>query len=196
MMNHSYYNLDQMLAMIDEPNRTACERLVDDNRQLLQTAHGSTNNHQAWPGGWWDHITEAMNIALQLYGTFNAIRPLPFSVSDLLLTVFCHDIEKPWKYELREDGQLHHRPGMEDKEDHQKFRIAKLQEYDFELSEEHINGIKYAEGELSDYSPRQRKMGRLAAFVHVCDVLSARAWHDHPASSEDPWLGAQRSLDA
>jgi hypothetical protein len=32
--------------------------------------------------------------------------------------VFLHDIEKPWKYELGADGQLHHKAEMQGKEAH------------------------------------------------------------------------------
>ena len=35
-----------------------------------------------------------MNIAVVLYERLNSIRPLPFSLSDLLLVVYLHDVEK------------------------------------------------------------------------------------------------------
>lgn len=56
------YTLEDMVTMIDPPNRDICERAIHDNRQLFQQAAGSSYNHQAWTGGYWDHITEAMNI--------------------------------------------------------------------------------------------------------------------------------------
>lgn len=98
-----------------------------------------------------------------VYEMLSSCRPLPFSLSDLLLVVFLHDVEKPWKYELRVDGQLHHRPGMERKEDYQRFRMAKLVEYGIALTPAQENGIAYAEGEIHDYSPRERRMSPLAA---------------------------------
>jgi hypothetical protein len=36
-------------------------------------------------------------------------------------------------------------------------------------------------------------MSPLAAFCHMCDVASARLWHDHPWPRDDPWAGAARS---
>lgn len=36
-------------------------------------------------------------------------------------------------------------------------------------------------------------MSPLAAFTHMCDVASARLWHDHPLEADDPWPGAARS---
>jgi 23S rRNA maturation-related 3'-5' exoribonuclease YhaM len=190
---HPYNTIDDLIQLIVEPNRTAIARLLADNRDLFTKVQGSTHNHQAWPGGYLDHITEVMNIAVILYRKLNALRPLPFALSDILIVVFLHDVEKPWKYELGEDGQLRHKATMMTKADHQRFRLAKLAEYGIVLNEDHENGLKYAEGELEDYSSRERKMRPLAALAHLCDVTSARIWFDHPASTDDPWVGARRS---
>ena len=194
-MKPNYHTIEQMLEMVDEPNRSACIRILVLNRKLFQTVQGSTNNHQNWPGGYFDHIQEIMNIAIVIYERLSSIRPLPFSLSDLLLVVYLHDIEKPWKYELRDDGQLHHKATMKNKEDHQRFRMAKLTEYGVVFTPEQENGMKYAEGELNDYSNRRRVMGPLACAAHMCDVASARLWFNHPMQENDPWLGARRIRD-
>jgi hypothetical protein len=188
-----YAPIDDLIQLITEPNRTAVQRLLADNRKLFGTVQGSTHNHQAWPGGYLDHVTEAMNIALVFFKILDTKRPLPFSISDILLVVFLHDIEKPWKYELGEDGHLRHKATMLTKTDHQRFRMEKLAEYGVMLNDAHENGLKYAEGELEDYSSRERKMGPLAALAHLCDVTSARIWFDHPAPVDDAWEGAQRT---
>jgi hypothetical protein len=39
-----------------------------------------------------------MNIAIELYKNLGSHRPLPFSLSDVLLILYLHDLEKPWKY--------------------------------------------------------------------------------------------------
>ena len=185
------YTIEEMIALIDEPNRAACARILSDNHARFRTAQGSTHNHQAWPGGYLDHVVEIMNIAVVLHARMNAIRALPFSESDLLLVVFLHDVEKPWKYELR-DGRLEHKPSMASKDEHQKFRMQKLTEYGVTLTAEQENGLKYAEGEINDYSNKRRAMGPLAAMAHMCDVASARLWFDHPMEQNDPWQGAGR----
>lgn len=191
-MNPPYYTIEEMLAMIDEPNRFACRKILADNRKLFQTVQGSTNNHQAWPGGYFDHVQEIMNIAVLLYPVLASARPQVFSLSDALLALFLHDLEKPWKYELGLDGELHHISSMQTKQQHQEFRMKKLTEYGVRLTPEQENGVKYAEGELNDYTNRERKMGPLAAFVHACDNLSARDWFNHPLVKDDPWAGAKR----
>ncbi len=188
-----YRPIEQLLAMIDGPNSVASRKMLADNRRLFETVQGSTNNHQAWPGGYIDHVTDGMNIAIVLYDLYNALRPLPFSLSDALLVFFLHDIEKPWKYWVcHEDGQLYYRPGVETKADAHAFRDAKLAEYGIVLTDDQRNAMRYVEGELDDYSSRHRVMGPLAAFCHLCDVTSARIWFDHPRESDDPWPGATR----
>lgn len=194
-MQARYYEVWQMIAMIDEPNRSACWKILNDNLKLFQAVQGSTHNHQNWPGGYIDHVQEIMNIAIVQYKLLSSLRPLPFSLSDLLLVVYLHDIEKPWKYELGDDGQLHHKTCMKNKEDHQRFRMSKLAEYGIVFTPEQENGMKYAEGEINDYSNRHRVMGPLACLAHVCDVLSARLWFDHPKESWDEWRGAARNRE-
>lgn len=187
-----YLSIEEMLLLIDGANGSSCCKIISDNYELFQTVQGSTNNHQAWKGGYFDHVQEIMNIAIILYESLSSARPLPFTLSDALLICFLHDIEKPWKYELREDGQLHHVPELETKAQAHNFREKKLLEYGIVLTPEQQNGLMYVEGELTDYSSRHRVMGPLAAFCHLADVTSARIWFDHPIASEDPWHGSSR----
>ncbi len=187
-----YDRVDDLVRRIDHPNGAACARILAEHRELFATVQGSTHNHQAWRGGYLDHVCEVMNIAVVLYEQLSTKRPLPFTLSDLLLVVFLHDIEKPWKYELGADGQLHHKADMQGKAAHQQFRMDMLARYGIALTADHENGLKYAEGELADYTNKQRRMGPLAALAHMCDVASARLWFDFPAASGDPWDGAAR----
>lgn len=192
-MQPPYFSIEGLLTLIEEPNRTACRRFLKDNLALMETTQGSVHNHQAWPGGYKDHIQEIMNIAKVLYETYNAMRPLPFSLSDALLVVFLHDVEKLWKYVRGDDGQMQHVPSMRTKEAEHAFRAAKFAEYEFVLTEDQLNGLKYAEGEIRDYNPRERMMHPLAALCHCADVTSARIWFDHPlATRDDPWENARR----
>src|SRR5258708_4498810 len=111
-MQPTYLPIGALLALIDEPNGSLCLKILHDNHELFAKVQGSTNNHQNWPGGYLDHVTEVMNIAVALYPLYASIRRLPFSLSDAPLVLYLHDVEKPWKYELRGDGQLYHRAGM------------------------------------------------------------------------------------
>ena len=191
----AYKTIEQMIELIDEPNRSNCNKMLADNQALFQTAHGSVHNHQAWQGGYYDHIQEIMNIGCALYETLNSLRKLPFSLSDALLIDFLHDVEKPWKYEQGEDGELRHTAAFQTKKADHEFRMQKLREYNIKLTPEQENAFKYVEGELNDYSNKKRVTGPLGAFCHLCDVTSARIWFNHPLAEKDEWKGARRIRD-
>lgn len=189
-MKPVYHSLEDLIKMIDEPNQSVCLRILQDNIGLFKTVQGSSHNHQAWPGGYYDHIVEVMNIGLIIYNQFNSIRPLPCTVSDVMLILFLHDIEKPWKYELI-NGKAEIKPELQDKEKQREFRNKKLEEYGIQLTEEQRIGMIYVEGEHKNYSPKQRAMNPLAALCHIADTASARIWFDYP-TLHDPWDGAMR----
>lgn len=202
------YTLDEMVAMIDEPNRSICQQVVHNNRQLFQRAPGSSHNHQAWPGGYWDHVSEAMNIWLLLYGAFESTGRLDqlepqerFSRSDGLLVLFWHDIEKPWSFiydngnpVADENGRLLRPAALVGKAARKQLAEAKIAEYGVLLTPALRNALDYVEGiRDNDYSPFDRRMWPLAALCHACDMLSARAFYNFPLAANDAWgaRGAQ-----
>lgn len=189
-----YFTIEELINFIDEPNRTGCFDILNKNRALFETIQGSTHNHQAWPGGYFDHILDTMNYGFHLYD-FNSSfgRPLPFSKSDGLLIMFLHDLEKPWRIEKMPDGTVRNRPGLDTKAAFKAFREDKLKEYNIIVNDYQMNGLTYVEGELSDYSSTQRVMNELAAFCHQCDNWSARSWYNYPKPvGLDEWFGAGR----
>ena len=159
--------LDQMLGRLPSPNRERCLRLWSDNSDRFNEACGSSHNHQAWVGGYLDHITDVMQIAETIYAPLASLRSLPFSASDACLVLFLHDLEKPWKSER----------DLKDKAKKRAFRASKIAEYGITLSPEQENALLYVEGEGDDYRSDRRVMNELAAFCHMCDVASARIWH-------------------
>lgn len=190
-----YLSIEQMLDFLPEPNRSSCLQIMNDHERRFKIVQGSTNNHQNWRGGYYDHIQEVMNIALVLFQSLDAARKLPFTLTDALLIVFLHDIEKPWKYEVI-DGELREIASMRDKDVQIQYRLKLLYDYNINLTGEQENAMRYVEGEGKDYSNRRRVAGPLAAFCHLCDVTSARIWFDHPAKEDDPWVGAKRVNDS
>lgn len=191
-MNNPYYSLEEMLGMVDEPMRSLCFRFLSDNRDIVAKAPGASHNHQVWRGGYLDHIQESMNIGIVFYALLQKLRPFPFSLSDALLVLFLHDIEKPWRYERDETGGIQEAKGLGTKEERHKFQNKKLAEYGFQLTLPQENALRYVEGELYDYTSLQRVMGPLAAFCHLADITSARIWFNHPLLDNDSWNGAKR----
>jgi hypothetical protein len=189
-MSVPYLSLDELLGRVDEPYRSAFRRLLVEHGERFRSARGSSHNHQAWAGGYIDHLGEVMNTAVVLYDTLGRLRPLPFSLSDALVVLFAHDLEKPWAYE-EVGGTWRRREGF--KENAHAFRMSVLADAGVTPSPELERAVLFVEGEGSHYSNRTRAMSALAAFCHMCDVASARVWHDHPRERDDPWAGAGRS---
>ncbi|MBI3032945.1 hypothetical protein HYY69_05700 [Candidatus Woesearchaeota archaeon] len=191
----NYFTLHELIAQIDGPNGTICQKLLDENLPLFSSARGSSHNHQAWRGGYLDHIAEVMNIGVVLYDQLNRCRRLPFSLSDALLILYLHDLEKPWKHIECEDGTVMRNPQLLDKESQiWPFVEKKIREYGFLITADHWTALKYVEGEKKDYSSQRRVQTPLAAFAHICDTWSARGWFDYPLKNGDSWQGAKRSL--
>lgn len=185
----SYLDLDELVMLIDAEHRDAVRSLIDDYRERYAHARGSSRNHQAWSGGYWDHITDMGNIMVQQYRWMNAVRPLPFSLSEALIVALCHDLEKMVRFgrDGRED------PRLAGKADKAAFRLNLIAQYGIKLTASMANALRYAEGVRDgEYTNQARVMGPLAAFVHTCDVLSARMWYDYPRTG-DSWAGARRS---
>lgn len=189
-----YLSIEAHIDLIDDPNGSICRRILFENRPLFEKVRGSTHNHQTWEGGYVDHVTDIMNRARHSYSFESAFgRPMPFSLSDVLLILFLHDLEKPWRIVVDEHGVASNRPGLSTKEEFQIFREDKLDEYGLVLTEYQLNALTYVEGELKNYSSTRRVMNELAAFCHMEDTWSARGRPHYPKpAGEDEWIGAGR----
>lgn len=202
----AYHWMDELIDMMEEPNRSACHRIIAENRELFQLAPGSTHNHQDWEGGYWDHVLEVMNLWVLLYETFVATGRLSqltpeeqFSRADGLLVLFLHDIEKPWRClwvdgrpAKDKDGHLTVSPNLKSKAARKSFAERKIRQYGIVLSPHQANALRYVEGiRDEDYTPDSRIMLPLAALCHTCDLLSARMFYDFPRFSNDAWGGGR-----
>jgi hypothetical protein len=168
--------------------------MLREHGDRLRSARGSSRNHQAWQGGYVDHIQEVMNIALVLHNTLGQLRRLEFSLSDALVVLFVHDLEKPWAYE-KVDGVWRRREGFASKEFAHAFRLDRCAEAGITLPVELERAVAFAEGEAGHYSNTTRGMSPLAAFCNMCDVASARLWHDYPREQGDAWGPDRKSCD-
>jgi hypothetical protein len=69
--------IETLLGFVKEPLRSECSEFIKTYAPLFNTSKGSAIKHQAWPGGYRDHITEVMQIAMVTYSALESIRPLP-----------------------------------------------------------------------------------------------------------------------
>jgi len=163
--------MKKYLNQIDIDNRNQCIDFYEFLISNCSEAKGSSNNHQNWEGGYFDHVEEIFKYAIRLYETLTQDRDLDFSLSDALLVLFLHDIEKPIKY-----SKLSTQYNLTDND----LRKTLIDKFGFKLTEEHNLALKYIHGEGDDYRKDKRVMSPLCAFCHCCDVISARIFFDYP----------------
>lgn len=192
--------LRQMLGSgwIEDPRGAVMLAIYDEYKELFHQAAGSSSNHQAWVGGYADHVAECLRISTCYYDALEIIRPVPFTEDSAAICLFLHDIEKPFKYG---DPGLHfdvtrwqNRVKLLAGDDFSELMgllpkpwkhweqvkweiIADLQaRFRFSLSDDEVNAIRYSHGEGNDYKKGKRIAGPLAAHVHNCDNTFARIW--------------------
>jgi len=175
-----YLDFTSLMSLIISRNREKLWAIVKADIGKFRVAKGSGHNHQAWEGGYLDHVAETMNIACQLYRTLSSLRKLPFTLGEALEVMFLHDIEKPFAEELKVAGRY-------TKAARKGFRADMIHKYEINLTPAQENALRYVEGVPDlEYTPGERTMGELAAFCHSCDILSARLWHDKGANVPAP----------
>lgn len=183
-----YKTIEELIDYIDGPIKTSIYQIYSQYKEEMLIKQGSEHNHQAWPGGYIDHTTEVMNIARVLYHALKDHRALGFTVSDALVVLFLHDIEKLFP----ERVHIYIGYGYERSKAKDRLRYALLtSEPPFQvweqLTNDQRNAIDYVEGEKDRYSNLKRVMSPLAAFCNMCDVASARIWYDRPMEEQEAW---------
>lgn len=189
-MGQKYYSFDEFIDMIDEPSRSICRKIYLENKNIFEFAKGSNVKHHYWEGGYLGHLTEVMNIAVRLHGNLDSCRELPFSLGDVLLILFLHDLEKPWKY----GGDTLRLDEVKSFSSSKDFVRSKISEYGFVLSVDQENALEYTHGEGDDYHPSRLVQSPFGALVSACDNLSARVWPDFPKDKFDPWTRSNTLL--
>jgi len=158
------------LEQLDDPRKKKILAFHQAHQELMDIAQGSFAKHQAWLGGYQDHIAECFRIAEAMYLGLQKIRQVPINLNSALVVLYFHDIEKMWKYSQ----------GLPPDFDKQCFYRKELREiYGIELTTDELSALKYIHGEpQEEYNATTRLMSPLASFCHCVDTLSARMWYD------------------
>jgi hypothetical protein len=162
MSKHLDKTVEDYLWSIADSRRGAILHFHHENIELFDVSAGSSYNHQAWRGGYRDHITQCLHIAEYLY----KMSVFPFLFDSVIVSIYFHDIEKLTRYSTGETI------------DKEEFLDKTLSEKGIVFSEEEQNALRFAHGEGDEYTKQGRTMLPLAAFTHVCDTISARIYHD------------------
>jgi hypothetical protein len=177
------YFLDQMPSEV----RDQCTGLFNDKKDLFAKEKGSKRNHQAWGGGYGDHIVECLNIVTYLYAHLSAVRTLPFLLEEALFVMYVHDLEKLYPDQVDNYEQ---NTGCTSKKAKKIVRESLYAQFGFSDYLERNDHIRIAldtvEGENDLYSPNRRIMNELGALCHCADTLSSRVWYAFPKTPSIP----------
>jgi hypothetical protein len=175
-MKHPLYNITRYIKACGD-NGPKLQRILDEHSGIIQRAKGSQHNHQAWEGGYLQHVVDCMSIARILLNAMPKQWPVPFEWSSVVLVLFLHDIEKPFmQARMAEDPEM----PVWNKEQREMFKGEMIGKYDIKLTFEELHALHcmtFIEDKASYYQASDRRMNELGAFCHAADVLSARLWH-------------------
>jgi len=171
-MAHPLYYITRFIKATGD-NAPKLQQILDDHRETFDKAQGSTHNHQAWPGGYLQHVWDTLHIANCIWSHIDW--PMPFEWSSVVLVLFLHDIEKPF---MQERLSLDKEMPIWSKQQREAFRMEIIAKYEIILTPEEHNALTYIHGEGDDYSPKSRVMNELGALCHAADILSSRLWHN------------------
>lgn len=168
-------SLNELLTLLNSRQKLTADAIILKFSKTFFEIPGSATKHQVWSGGYISHLEETMNIARALFQTLNSLRPLEFSESDALFTLFLHDTDKLFRYSIQ-NGKIIQK--LDHNAAQQKFFTTLKTQWGYTLSPQEQNALQYVHGEDADYHSTKRIMQPLAAFIHCCDVISARIWFD------------------
>jgi len=178
---------DAGITRIEGLQGQAIQALYVENWFYIANAPGSSGNHQAWPGGYMEHIRQFNSFVEQQYakmeedGVFTAMsHGEEFTLSEALAIGALHDIEKPFIYTPTQTGQFVRDPKVRSKEAKAQVRDTLIEYYGIVLTPNQLNAMKYVEGiPDSEYTPGDRIMNPLAALAHMADICSARILYNY-----------------
>ena len=190
--NRLAMSFEEWLTRIEGVNGEIVQRIMamPELRALIDTAPGSRGAHQAFKGGYAEHIRQTMLIASHLYELTvetQLFDQLPsdehFTESDALLVMFLHDIEKPFLFGIDSAGDIVSQQHLT-KAERTRFRADFIERFKFQLTENHLNALQYVEGVRdTDYVPGSRADKPLAALCHAADNVSARGYYNYQSTS-------------
>ncbi len=183
-------NLYEIVSLVEAPNKDPVIDAYIQNAERIAVTPGSKTKHQAWKGGYLDHVVYATNYALALHKLDKEIGFNPdHTKGDIALVMLLHDFGKIVRYKKVNDGwEYVENPDVTERE----FFESVIQEHNFKLTKEQKNALEFIHGEGTKHTPEGRVMRPLAVVCHNADIWSARAHPDNPLLVKDPWRGVRR----
>jgi len=195
-------NFDKFMAFVKADSRA--DQLIamyeDFGDELsLAPASGKSYFHNAFPGGYLDHVVRVTETALQLSKVYKSIDgDIDFTKEELVFAALHHDLGKLGMpggppYYVDQDSDWHRKRGeLYKQNDHLQYMkvpdraLMVLQSYGIKLTQKEWLGIKLSDGiydegaksYLINYAPYAMKTS-LPRIVHWADHMSSQSENDN-----------------
>src|SRR3989344_8253138 len=144
-------SLQKLISKMAPHQQSVCRGIMSDFKSKFDKIPGSLHNHQAWIGGYRDHVEEILNIACVVYTALNKKRKLDFTLGESLFVLFLHDLDKLYRYEICSDGSIISRDYCSSNY-LKSIRQMLHKKYKYVMRNEELDALKYVHGEGDSYS--------------------------------------------
>lgn len=179
----------------------ALQKMYEDigNELLIAPASGKTYFHNAFPGGYLDHVVRVAETSLHLSSVYKKIGgDIDFTKQELVFAALHHDLGKlgnpaEGPYYIDQDSDWHRKRGelYKQNENLQYMKAPErglylLQHYDIKITQKEWLGIKLSDGlydegtkaYLVNYAPYAMKTN-LPRIIHWADHMSSQSENDN-----------------
>jgi hypothetical protein len=193
-------NYEKFMEYINaDPRAEQLKKMYDVLQDQLTTApaSGRTYYHNAFPGGYLDHILRVTDTALKIAGLFKTMEgEINFTKQELIFAALHHDLGKlgteDGAYYVEQDSDWHRKRGelYKTNENIQYMKppergLMMLQKYSVPVTQNEWLGIKLSDGlydegnksYLMNYSPYSMK-SNLPYIIHWADHMSSTVERD------------------
>ena len=187
---------DRFMSLIEEDERSEnLKRMYEDLEQELAAAPASAvqHYHNAFPGGYLDHVLRVHDISLEMTKTFHAFEgELNFTPQELQFATLHHDLGKLGEpgepYYVEQDSDWHRKTLGQNYKYNNTIQYMSvtdrahymLQQYDIKITKNEWLGIHLSDG-MYEESNKSYLMNRMYPYpmktnipyiVHVSDYLA------------------------
>ena len=187
---------DRFMSLIEEdPRSENLKRMYEDLEQELAEAPAAAvhHHHNAFPGGYLDHVLRVHDISVEMTKTFNAFEgELNFTSQELQFATLHHDLGKLGEpgepYYMEQDSEWHRKTLGQNYKYNNTIQYMSvtdrahymLQQYDIKITKNEWLGIHLSDG-MYEESNKSYLMNRMYPYpmktnisyiVHVSDYLA------------------------
>lgn len=201
---------------IDNKRWSILYKFYDDNANRIATipASAKASYHNAFPGGYIDHVLRVYKLALDFYFLWSKYKNLDFTKEELIFVALNHDLGKigslEHEYYIPQDSKWHYERGEYYKNNPELSfmkvsdrSIFLLQQIGVPFSEKEYLGIKLHDGLYEEsnksyyisYSHDYKLKSELPYVIHQADLTATRLESDENSLKIDFSISENKNPD-